>query len=143
MQERLSITDESVYLKWMKLEIGGINEGLVVDRKTLVTLSKENIPTSITKGGKEYFFAKDIITMLQKSLPKELQNILKLPILFFFDADVKDSLYTNDEPAVITLQYLGELSQMRTIHAGKLWVGKPIVYSLMKKYPTVIQIVMG
>lgn len=143
MRRRPSITDESVFLKWINLELERINEGVVAERKALITLIKEKNPISKTRGGKEYLFAKEVITLLQQRLPKELQNILKLPILFFFDADVKDSCYINDETAMKALHNLGELSHMRTMQNGKLWISTPIVYSLMKKYPTAIQIIMG
>lgn len=123
--------------------MGRINRGVVTERKTLTQLLKEENPSSKTKGGEEYVFDKDVITMLGASLPKEVRERLKLPILFISDIRVEDSCYLNDEIALRALQLLKELGEMRTIREGKVWVGKSIAYSIMRKYPGVVQIVMG
>ena len=41
------------------------------------------------------------------------------------------------------LQLLGEVSTLRTFEGGRFWVSRPIASTIMKKYPTAVQIVMG
>lgn len=137
------ISDDSVFVRWMRLELGKLNQGLVAERKNLSQLLLEEKPTSRTKAGEEYIFDKEIIETLGDKLPEEIHGKLRLPIFFFYTTQVEDSCYLNDENAVKALQILGELSEMRKFHEGKLWVGKAIVYSIMKKYPTAIQMAMG
>ena len=55
------ITDEFVLTRWMAMEIGKINEGLVRDRKSLAALLLENTPCSVTKKGDQYLFDRSII----------------------------------------------------------------------------------
>jgi uncharacterized protein (UPF0216 family) len=143
MSGRRDITDEGVFNRWMRLEIGKINDGIVAERKALQALLAADRPFSTTKGGKEYPFDAGVLRQLGEALPVECRRRLRLPILFYFDAHVKDSCYLADEVAVKALQHLGELSAMREMHECRLWVGRAIAFSLTSKYPTAVQIVMA
>jgi hypothetical protein len=127
----------------MRTEINKINEGIVFERKSLAQLLLEDKPTAKTKTGKDHLFDTSTLKDLSEKLPKNLHDKLKLPILFFFDNQVPDSCYLSDAYALQALQTMGEISRLRTMQQGKLWVGKSIAYSIMKKYPTAVQIVMG
>lgn len=140
---RASITDDSIINRWMRMEISKINNGIVTSRKTLSQLLKEDKPSSKTKDGKEYSFKKETINELGKKLPENIQERLKLPILFFFDMQVDDSCYLGDKTALEALKILGELGNKREFNKNRLWVGKAIAYSLKMKYPTAVQIVMA
>lgn len=120
-----------------------MNEGLVKERKPLAVLLAENDPVSITKKGDIFHFDKSVIATLGKALPENLQRTLRLPILFFASADIPDSCMCPDETALTALQLLGEVSTMRTSGGGRFWVSRPIACTIMKKYPTAVQIVMG
>ena len=50
------ITDESVLVRWMGLEIAKMNEGVVSHRKSLAVLLTEKDPVSVTKKGETYHF---------------------------------------------------------------------------------------
>jgi hypothetical protein len=127
----------------MSLEMGRINEGIVAVKKPLATLLREETPSSVTRGGKEYRFQIPGLRQLGRELPEALQHRLLLPILFHFHPDVKDSCLLTDPAAVEALQALGEIGPLRQLREGKLWVGKAIVYALIRKYPTLVQIAMG
>jgi uncharacterized protein (UPF0216 family) len=135
-------SDESVLRKWMAIEMGRINDGVVVERPRLITLIPLDRPLAFTRNGKEYRFDRETIRRLDEKLPPDLEEALKVPIIFYFDSTVADSCFLTDGVALEALQVLGELSRMRTMNEGKLWVGRAIVYSLMRKYPSVIQIMM-
>ncbi|MDD1656719.1 MAG: DUF61 family protein [Methanomicrobiales archaeon] len=143
MDRRPCITDESVFSRWMSLEMGRINQGIVERRKTLAELLREDSPSSVTKEGKEYRFHREVLQQLGEKLPGSLHRRLRLPILFHFDPDVKDSCLLTDPAAVEALKVLGEIGSLRQLRDGKLWVGRAIVYSLIRKYPTVVQMAMG
>ena len=143
MGRRPGISDESVLSRWMSLEMGRINEGIVAVKKPLATLLREETPSSVTRGGKEHRFQIRGLRQLGEGLPEALQHRLLLPILFHFDPDVEDSFLLTDPAAVEALQALGEIGPLRQLREGKLWVGKAIVYALIRKYPTLVQIAMG
>ena len=137
------ITDESVLARWMSMEIGKINEGLVRDRKTLFRLRGEELPSATMKNGEPYFFDRTVIIVLGKKLPSELHTRLRLPMLFFMSPDVPDSCWCADAAAFETLIILGEISRLRTMENEKFWVSRAIVYAIAQKYPTAVQVVMG
>jgi uncharacterized protein (UPF0216 family) len=56
MSYRPGITDEDVLKRWMGIEITKMNEGIVADRKSLLRLLREDIPSAMTKKGGQYFF---------------------------------------------------------------------------------------
>lgn len=143
MQDKRPLSDDSVLMRWMRTEINKMNESIVFERKSLVQLLQEENPSTKTKAGKDHFFETSTLKNLGEKLPKNLQEKLKLPILFFFDNEVPDSCYLNDAYALEALQALGEISRLRTMQQGRLWVGRSIAYLIMKKYPTAVQIVMG
>jgi hypothetical protein len=143
MDGRQGITDESVLSRWMSLEKGRINRGIVEVRMTLAKLLTEGTPSSVTKEGKKYRFNRDLLRELGRRLPEPLHRRLRLPLLFHFDPDVKDSCLLTDPAAVEALKVLGEIGPMRQLRDGNLWVGRAIVYSPIRKYPTLVQMVMG
>ncbi len=143
MPDRPSASDESTLLRWMRLELGRINDGVVAERKRLSRLLREENPSSVTKGGDRYEFDRDVLLRLEQALPGELQRRLRVPILFYFDSTVPDSFFLADEAAVQALQDLGEISSLRRMQGGRVWIAKPLVYAVMNRYPTVMQIVMG
>lgn len=143
MRVQPSAGDESTILRWMRLEIGRINDGIVTERKRLSLLLREEHPSSVTRGGAEYNFDRDVLLRMEQTLPGELQRELRLPILFYFDSTVPDSFFLADEAALQALQRLEEISPLRRMHGGRLWIAKPIVHAIMNRYPTAVQIVMG
>jgi len=143
MDGRQGITDESVLSRWMSLEKGRINRGIVEVRMTLAELLTEGTPSSVTKEGKEYRFNRDLLRELGRRLPEPLHCRLRLPLLFRFDPDVKDRCLLTNPAAVEALQVLGEIGPPRQLRDGNLWVGRAIVYSLIRKYPALVQMVMG
>ncbi|WP_406660395.1 DUF61 family protein [Methanolobus sp. ZRKC3] len=143
MSGRPSINSESTFFKWMRVEMGKINERIVAQRKSLAQLLKEEKPASITKSGEEYLFDREVLVTISEKIPEDMQDRLRLPIIFFSDNRVPDSCYINDEYALKTLQILGELSKLRRMQKGKVWIGKSIAYSITRKYPTIFQISFG
>ena len=137
-----SAGDEPTLMRWMRLEIGRINDGVVAERKRLSHLLREEHPLSVTKGGSEYNFDRDALLRMEQALPRDLQVRLRLPILFYFDSTVPDSFFLADEAALQALQCLEEISPLRRMQDGRLWIAKPIVYAIMNRYPTAMQVMM-
>jgi hypothetical protein len=143
MTHRQRITEESVLTRWMGMEIARINDSVVAGRKTLASLLAEKNPTARTKGGGDHRFNSEILATLGDRLPGEIRKTLILPIIFFFDVDVRDSCFLTDETAVAALQALGDLGEGRRLAKGRLWVARAIAYAIARKYPTAIQFAMA
>ena len=143
MTHRPRITEESVLTRWMGMEIARINDGVVAGRKTLTSLLAEEDPTAQTKAGGEYHFSRETLAALGERLNEETRKSLKLPVIFFFSMDVRDSCYLTDEIAVKAFQALGDLGEGRRLTNGRLWVARAITYAIARKYPTAIQFAMA
>ena len=137
-----SAGDESTLMRWMRLEIGRINNGIVTERKRLSHLLREEQPSSVTRGGSQYNFDRETLRRLEQALPEEIQRQLRLPITFYFHSTVPDSFFLTDEAALLALRHLEEISPLRRMRGGRLWIAKPIVYTIVNRYPTAMQIMM-
>ncbi len=136
------ISDESVLSRWMTLEISKINRSVVTERRSLTDLVVMDRPALVTKGGGEYRFDKKTLILIGNALPADLSRNLRLPILCYFDSAVGDSCFITDPYAFEALKILKEISPMRGMTDGRLWIGKTIVFAIMRKYPSAMQIVM-
>jgi uncharacterized protein (UPF0216 family) len=143
MTHRPRITEESVLTRWMGMEIARINDSVVAGQKTLASLLSEENPKAGTKGGGDHHFSRETLASLGERLNEETRKALKLPIIFFFDVDVRDSCYLTDETAVRALQALRDLGEGRRVTKGRLWVARAIAYAIAQKYPTAIQFAMA
>ena len=142
MRDRPDITDESVMMKWMALEFGRMNKGIVTSRRTLAELLAEVAPTAATKGGGEHRFDRRVLAALGEKLPPEMHRRLRLPILFRQDMTVASGVYLTDEAAVTALQMLGELGPLYRMEKERLWISRPIAYAILLKYPTAVQMMI-
>jgi uncharacterized protein (UPF0216 family) len=143
MTRRLRITEESVLTRWMGMEVARINDSVVAGRKTLAVLLAEESPGAVTRGGGEYHFSREVLSVLANRLSAEIRGTLKLPIFFFIDVDVRDSCYLADETAVQALRVLGDLGEGRRLSGGRLWVARALAYAIARKYPTAVQFAMA
>ncbi|MDH7594206.1 MAG: DUF61 family protein [Methanomicrobiales archaeon] len=140
--ERTHLTDEGVLKRWFMLEMRRVNDGTVSERKTLLALLHEEIPSSVTKGGMEYRFDRRVLTEMARALPVDITKKLRIPMLFYCDTEVKNSCLLSERVAMDALKELGAISPLRTFHEGGVWISRAIVYSLIARFPTAIQIVM-
>lgn len=134
--------DESVIRRWMSFEMGKINDGVVAERMPLSRLLEMERPTAVTRGGREFIFEKEVVRRLGAVLRESLHPLLRLPVVFYFDMEVADSCMLVDEIALAAFQELGDLSRDRRMDGGKAWVGRALVFGLVRKYPTAVQIMM-
>lgn len=117
-----------------------MNEGIAAERPSLASLLDAERPVSVTRGGDEYRYDPVVLRSIADRLPPTLARRLRLPILCFASMDVPDSCSVTDRAAFDALQALGEISTMRDFTDGKAWIGRAIAYSLVARYPTVVQI---
>lgn len=129
-------------MRWMQFELGKVNRGIVTERKRLSDLLAEDRPVSSTKEGKEYRFDKEDLARFAEGLSEDLRRRLKLPVLFYCTADVPDSCMLADEGAAEALRAKNEISPLRSFEQGRLWISRPIAFAILRKYPTLFQMVL-
>ncbi len=132
--------DDRILQRWLRLEVGRINDGIVAERPILEYLLARPDPVATTRGGEEYRFDPVVLRRLGDALPGPLQRRLRLPVLFFASMEVPDSVFLADRHAFEALQALGEISDLREFRDGRAWIGRAIAYGLVSRYPTAVQV---
>ena len=90
--------------RWIGLEMGRINAGLVVEKKSLARLRKEDRPTLRTRDGQEVVVERAALERLARGLASDEAELLRLPITLFASGDFEDSAYLTDELAAKALR---------------------------------------
>jgi uncharacterized protein (UPF0216 family) len=132
--------NESAMEKWFKFEIARLNSGIVTKKKPLNELVKEESPKVEAKDGSIYFFNKDALLKLKNDLPESSHSI-RLPISFYTSLEVKGSAYVADIQSFVLLKHLGEVPKNAELVEGRYWMGKTLLTDMMKRRPTVFQVV--
>ncbi|UCE74133.1 MAG: DUF61 family protein [Methanomassiliicoccales archaeon] len=132
--------NESSMKKWLKFEMSKINSGIVVQKKTLSELLELKSSKTLTKDGSDYYFNRDALKKLKDELPLDMHSIL-LPISFYTSLEVRGSVFIADRPSFSMLKHLGEVPKDAELVDGKYWIGKTLAQDMMKRHPSVIQLV--
>jgi uncharacterized protein (UPF0216 family) len=132
--------DDRVLQRWLRLEAGRMNDGIAAERRPLDRLLEAARPVTTTRGGDEYRYDPAVLAGIAEKLPAALRRRLRLPIIFFASFDVPDSCSLADRTAFEALQALGEVSTLREFGDGRAWIARAIVYALVAKYPTAVQV---
>jgi uncharacterized protein (UPF0216 family) len=132
--------NESSMKKWLKFEMGKITSGLVIKKKPLCDLVKSQSTKVKTKDGSVYYFNSNAITELNEKLPEHLHSIL-LPISVYASSEVRGMVAIADTTSFLALKHLGEIPNNSRLNEGKYWMGKALANDIMKRYPTMLQII--
>jgi uncharacterized protein (UPF0216 family) len=133
---------DSALEKWLAMEFQNINRNTVKTQASMATLIKMETPTLTTKSGEEYIFDNPTLDNFAKAVPKLYHNRLKLPIYVYKDLRVKDSCFIIDDVAAKVLHLTKDLDSLYEFKDGKLWMSRPIVHDIAKKYPTLFQFIV-
>jgi uncharacterized protein (UPF0216 family) len=132
--------NESAMQKWLKFEMSKINSGIVLKKRTLAELVREDQPKTQTKDNCDYFFNSAILKRLEGELPSDMHS-LKLPISFYISLDISGQVYLADKPSFLALKQLGEIPENAELVNGEYWMGKSLLSDIMRRWPTLIQLV--
>lgn len=132
--------NESAMKKWFKFEMSKINSGIVINRRSLKELLEEEIPQTKAKDESVYYYNKNALLDLKNELPKDMHSIM-LPINFYISIDTRSSVYIADKSSLSVLKYLGEIPHDAELADGRYWMSKILILDLMKKRPSIIQLI--
>lgn len=137
------MVEDSTLQRWFRLEANRFNDGVVVSQKTLSRLLAERKPWAKAKNGRMHYFDKARLEEFAARIPCNMRERLRLPIFFHVDLGVDDSVFLTDEMAADAMKHLGELSSLHRFRGDRLWLSKPIAYSIWSRWDGLVQFVVG
>ena len=129
--------------RWIALEIGRINAGLVVEKKNLARLRAEARPTLRTREGQEIVVARDALERLARVVPSNEQERLRLPMTLFVSGDLEDSTYLTDELAAKALRSAEAYGAAFPFRDGRMYLPHSLAIDLIRRYGGAVQIAYG
>ncbi|MEK6986814.1 MAG: DUF61 family protein [Candidatus Thermoplasmatota archaeon] len=129
--------------RWISFELGRLNAGLVVEKKSLAALRSESRPACRTREGGEHVFDRAALDRLAAVLSLEEQASLRLPITLFVAGDLEDSAYLAEELAAKALQALENFGTAFPYRDGRMYLPHSLAVDLVRHSGGTVQLAFG
>lgn len=129
--------------RWIALELGRINAGLVVERKSLAQLRAEPRPACPTRDGGEHVFERAALDRLAAVLTPTQAEDLRLPITLFATGEIGDHVYVSDELAARALRVLEEFGVAFPFRNGRMYLPHSLAVDLVQRSGGTLQLAFG
>jgi len=129
--------------RWISLELGRLNAGLVVERKSLARLRQEDRPACRTREGEEHTFDPAALERMAGVLSAAEAEALRLPIIVFVTGDLEDSAYLSDELAAKAIRALEQFGPAFPYRGGRMHLPHSLAVDLARRSGGTIQLAFG
>ncbi len=129
--------------RWISLELGRINAGLVVERKSLASLRSETHPACRTREGESHPFERGALDRLAEVMTQQEADALRLPIILFATGDVEAHVYVSDELAAKALRALEKFGAAFPFREGRMYLPHSLAVDLMRRSGGTVQLAFG
>lgn len=129
--------------RWISLELGRLNAGLVVERKSLARLRQETRPTCRTREGEEHAFEPGALERLAHVLNDRDTQALRLPITLFVTGDLADSAYLSEELAAKAVRAVEGFGPAFPYREGRMYLPHSLAVDLVRRSGGTIQLAFG
>lgn len=129
--------------RWLTLELGRINAGLVVERKSLAALLEEPRPACRDREGEEHAFEPSALRRLAGELTHEEATSLRLPITVFVTGDLEDSAYVAEELAAKALRATQGYGPAFPFRSGRMYLPHSLAVDLVRHSGGTVQLAFG
>lgn len=129
--------------RWVSLELGRLNAGLVVERKSLAQLRQEGRPACRTREGEEHTFERSALDRLAGALDNREADALRLPITVFVTGDLADSAYVSEELAARALRAVEAFGPAFPYRGGRMYLPHSLAVDLVRRSGGTIQLAFG
>lgn len=129
--------------RWISLELGRLNAGLVVAKKSLAQLRREARPVCRTREGDEHAFEPAALERLARALTDRDAEALRLPITVFVTGDLEDSAYVAEESAAQALRAVEGFGPAFPYRGGRMYLPHSLAVDLVRRGGGTIQLAFG
>jgi uncharacterized protein (UPF0216 family) len=123
----------------MAMEMRGLQQGLVVKKRSLKDLLQEGNPQCTTRDGDPYHFDKEVLEKFATVTSKDERAQLSLPVTLRFHVEPEDHCTLDDALAAEVLRRLEGFGKAYPFRDGKMWLPSSLGLELILKYRTAIQ----
>ena len=127
----------------MALELGRLNAGLVVARKTLAVLLEEPEPSCRDREGEGHPFEPAALRRLAGVLSRDEAESLRLPITVFATGDLEDAAYVAEELAAKALRAVEGFGAAFPFRAGRMYLPHSLAVDLVRHSGGTVQLAFG
>ena len=129
--------------RWISFELGRLNAGLVVEKKSLAWLRGEAIPACRTREGDEHPFDREVLDRLASVLTAAEAESLRLPITLIVSGDWEDSAYLTDELAAKALRTVEKFDRAFPFRDGRMVLPHSLAVDLVRRQGGAVQLAFG
>ncbi len=129
--------------RWISLELGRINAGLVVERKSLARLRAEERPACVTREGGTHAFERGALDRLAAVLTVAEAESLRLPITLFASGDLEDHVYLSEELAAKALRALEKFGAAFPFREGRMHLPHSLAIDIVHRSGGTVQLAFG
>jgi uncharacterized protein (UPF0216 family) len=128
--------------RWISFELGRLNAGLVVEKRTLARLLAEPEPACRTREGDPHPFERKALDRYAAVLTREEAGDLRLPLTLVASAD-SDSAYLTDELGAKALRAVEKFDRAFPFRDGRMALPHSLAVDLVRRHGGVLQLAFG
>lgn len=126
--------------RWISSELGRLNAGLVVEKKSLSRLLAEPEPASRTREGDAHRFDRVALDRLASVLSRDEADRLRLPLTLVVSGDSEDSAYLTDELGAKALRAVEKFDRAFPFRDGRMALPHSLAVDLVRRHGGVVQL---
>ena len=128
--------------RWISLELGRLNSGLVVEKKSLTRLLGESDPACRTREGDLHPFDPQALARFASVVTRDEADALRLPLTLTVRGDSDDAILT-DELGAKALRAVEKFDQAFRFRDGRMAVPHSLAIDLVRRHGGVLQLAFG
>jgi uncharacterized protein (UPF0216 family) len=128
--------------RWISFELGRLNAGLVVEKKSLSRLLEEAEPSSRTREGDPHPFDREVLVRFASVLTADEAAELRLPLTVTLRGESDEAILT-DAIGAKALRALEKFDHAFPFRDGRMAVPHSLAVDLTRRYGGVLQLAFG
>jgi len=140
--DRRTVDGAGPFDRWIGLELGRLNAGLVIEKKSLARLLEEPEPACRTREGDPHPFDRPALARFAAALAPDEASTLRLPITLLVSGE-SDSAYLTDELGAKTLRAVEKFGPAFLFRDGRMTLPHSLAVDLVRRHGGVLQLAFG
>src|SRR5207302_816460 len=128
--------------RWISFELGRLNAGLVVEKRSLAALLNDPEPAARTREGDVHPFETQALARFASVLSRDEADVLRLPLTLTVRNETDEAILT-DEIGAKALRAVEKFDQAFRFRDGRMAVPHSLAIDLVRRHGGVLQLAFG